>query len=193
MPKLASPGLPISRKITTGRVGCSSRARNEVAPNSPRLTANAKPAATTSGRATTGTSTVRNARSGPAPSDAAAWRWRSSTPLSTGTRVRTTSGSATRAWAIGTSSGDEVSRVSRKPKPSVTADTPSGSMKNASRVPRSRRSALPSERRLTTTAISPPSSSDIQVASTAVRRLVTSASVAGTSSALPSPTVVSLR
>ena len=81
----------------------------------------------------------------------------------------------------------------RKPKPSVTAETPSGSMKKPSSVLRSRRSPRVSDRRLTTTAISPPSSSDIQVASTAVRSEVTSASVTGTSSALPSPTVVSRR
>ena len=66
-------------------------------------------------------------------------------------------------------------------------------MKKPSRVLRSRRSPRVSERRLTTTAISPPSSSDIQVASTAVRSEVTSASVTGTSSALPSPTVVRRR
>ena len=58
-------------------------------------------------------------------------------------------------------------------------------MKKPSSVLRSRRSPRLSERRLTTTAIDPPSSSDIQVASTAVRSEVTSASLTGTSSALP--------
>ena len=43
---------------------------------------------------------------GAAPSEAAAWRCRSSMPASTGTSVRTTSGSATSACAIGTSSGE---------------------------------------------------------------------------------------
>ena len=68
-------------------------------------------------------------------------------PASTGTRVRTTSGSATSAWAIGTSSGESrkssggSSRVIRKPKPRVTAETPSGSMKKPSSRPRTRRSA----------------------------------------------------
>ncbi len=128
-------------------------------------------------------------RSGPAPSEAAAWRCRSSIAASTGARVRTTSGSATSAWAIGTSSGESrkssggSSRVMRKPKPRVTAETPSGSMKKPSRTPRTRRSARDRERRVTTRATRPPRSRAIQVASTAVRNEVTKASVTGTSSA----------
>ncbi len=72
-----------------------------MAPNSPSDTANANPLAASSGFHTTGRSTVSSARSGEAPSDAAACRCRSSMPASTGTIVRTTSGSATSACAIG--------------------------------------------------------------------------------------------
>ena len=81
----------------------------------------------------------------------------------------------------------------RKPKPSVTAETPSGSMKTPSRTVRTRRSALDRERRVATTATVRPSSSDIQVASTAVRSDVASASVTGTTSACCSPVEPSAR
>ena len=117
----------------------------------------------------------------------------------TGVSVRTTSGSATSACAIGTSSGlsrrssGGRSRVMRKPKPSVTALTPSGSMKKPSSAVRTRRSRTECERRVTTAATRSPVSSAIQVASTAVRRLVASAAVTGTSSAWLSPTVVRAR
>jgi hypothetical protein len=77
----------------------------------------------------------------------------------------------------------------RNPKPSVTAETPSGSMKNASSTDRSRRSATPWLRRVTITATVTPISSAIQVASTAVRNEVSSASVTGTSRAPRSPGV----
>jgi len=72
MPRFSAPGRPSSRKITTGRVGRSGRARNDVAPNSPRLTANANPTASPSDRAATGQSTCASTRAGPAPSTAAA-------------------------------------------------------------------------------------------------------------------------
>ena len=93
--------------MTTGSVGVSSRTRKLVAPNSPSETAKANPAAASNDRHAAGRSTLSSTRSGPAPSEAAAWRCRSSTARSTGATVRTTSGSATIACAIGTSHGDE--------------------------------------------------------------------------------------
>src|SRR5680860_1188860 len=127
--------------MTTGSVGRSSRARKLVAPNSPRETAKAKPAAARRERQATGRSTVSRTRNGPAPREDAAWRWRSSMERNTGPTVRTTSGSATMAWAIGISSAElrrstgGRSRVIRNPKPTVTAETPSGSMNNPSSTP----------------------------------------------------------
>ena len=58
---------------------------------------------------------------------------------------------------------------------------------------RTRRSAVDRERRVAMTATVSPSSSDIQVASTAVRSEVASASVTGTTSACCSPVVPSAR
>ena len=58
---------------------------------------------------------------------------------------------------------------------------------------RTRRSAVERERRVATTATARPSSSDIQVASKAVRSEVTSASVTGASSACCSPVVARAR
>ena len=81
----------------------------------------------------------------------------------------------------------------RKPKPRVTAETPSGSMKRASSPPRIRRSARNRDRRVTTMATSSPIDSDIQVASKAVRSEMARASVTGTSSACPWPVVVRAR
>ncbi len=54
-----------------------------------------------------------------------------------GTVVRTTNGIATTAWATGMSSAEVrrsigASSATRKPKPSVTAEVPRGSMSNAS-------------------------------------------------------------
>src|SRR5207249_388185 len=46
----SAPGRLRKRKIATGSVGWSLRARNTVAPNSPSAIANARPAATPSGR-----------------------------------------------------------------------------------------------------------------------------------------------
>src|SRR5690606_38157072 len=45
MPWFSAPGRPMSRTMTTGSVGRSGRARNDVAPSSPRETANANPTA----------------------------------------------------------------------------------------------------------------------------------------------------
>ena len=127
-PELASPGRPISRAISTGSVGADVRARNDVAPNSPSDTAAAKPAPTASARPSTGRSTVRQVRTGDEPSVAAASRRRGSIERSTGSTSRTTSGTATRAWPIGTmihdprrSNGAAANVISR-PNPTVTAD-----------------------------------------------------------------------
>ena len=66
---------------------------------------------------------------------------------SAGTSERTTNGSATSACATGTIAGDErrssggSSNASRKPKPSIAADAPSGSIRSASRPPRPRATA----------------------------------------------------
>jgi hypothetical protein len=110
--------------------------------------------------------------------------------------VRTTSGSATSACATGTSSG-ESAQAQRRPVQGDEEAEAQGDRRDAERqheeaVERAAEPALApvSERRLTTTAIEPPRSSDIQVASTAVRSEVTSASVTGTSSALPGADVV---
>ena len=58
----------------------------------------------------------------------------------TGATARTTNGKATREWASGMMSTDVrrsrggESSAMRKPKPTVTADVPSGSMTSASNV-----------------------------------------------------------
>lgn len=143
---------------------------NTVAPNSPSETANANPAAISSARRTSGRSTSRQARHGEAPSTAAASRSLSSTARSTGSIVRTTNGTPTRACASGTRiqlarrSNGGSSRVMRNPKPTVTADTPSGSMSSASK-PRTSRPA----RLVSAAAASPPMTRAIRVATTAYR------------------------
>ena len=87
---------------------------------------------------------VASTCSGEAPRDAAASRWRGSIALIVGKTVRATMGIATMDWAIGTSHHDVAKfrggpdMVTRKPKPTVTADTPSGSinrMSNAFNAP----------------------------------------------------------
>ncbi len=62
-------------------------------------------------------------------------------------------------------------------------------MKSPSKVARRRRSVRVRERRVTITATATPSSRDIQVASTAIRREFASAVVTGTSSAWCEPGV----
>ena len=141
----SSPGRPRKRKIATGSVGRSGRARNTVAPNSPSEIANAKPAATASPRETIGRSISRRTRPGDAPSSAAASRWRGSIERSVGATIRTTNGIATSACATGTIHGaarksrGSVSKAMRKPRPSITAEAPSGSRTSpsSSRDPRS--------------------------------------------------------
>ena len=87
--------------------------------------------------------------------------------------TRTTNGTPTRACASGTSSQESrrssggLSRVIRKPKPTVTAEVPSGSISSASK-PRSSRPA----RRVRAAAASPPTSSATTVASGGVAQRV---------------------
>ena len=98
------------------------------------------------------------------------------------------------ACAIGTSSSElrrssgARSRVIRKPKPTVTAETPSGSMKTPSRTPVQR--PVP---RVRTNATIVPSSIAIAAATTANSSELSSPSTAGTSSALRWPVVPSAR
>ncbi len=133
-PRFSSPGRPRKRKIATGSVGASGRARNTVAPNSPSEMANANPAATASARPATRRSISRHTRPGDAPSSAAASRCRSSIARSVGTTIRTTNGIATSAWTTGTIHGAERKSIGgsssaiTNPKPSITAEAPSGSM-----------------------------------------------------------------
>ena len=58
-PWFSAPGRPRKRKIATGSVGWSLRARKTVAPNSPSAIANASPAAIPSGRSASGRSISR--------------------------------------------------------------------------------------------------------------------------------------
>src|SRR5688572_20038257 len=148
VPTLSAPGLPRKRKIATGTVGQSARETNTVAPNSPSATANARPAATASGRARSGSSISRLTCHGDAPSTAAASPSRAPTVRSAGTSERTTKGIATSACATGTIAADErrssggASKASRNPNPSIAADAPSGSITSASRPPRPRATAV---------------------------------------------------
>ena len=172
--------------MTTGSVGFSSRARNAVAPNSPSETANAKPAAASSGFHTTGRSTVsdraqrRGAERGRGLAlpvvDAAEHRRERADHQRAARR-----GPGRWAPAAGCPAGRAggSSRAMRKPKPTVTAETPSGSMNTASSPDRTRCSGRECDRRVTTTATRSPTPTDIQVASTAVRSEVTSACVTG--------------
>ena len=102
---------------------------------------------------------------------------------STGVITRTTNGIATSAWAIGTRNHDVrrsnggSSSAMRKPKPTVTADTPSGNDTTAS-------SARP-RRRLRNTAAQPPTVTASTVATTAYRSEVPIASTGDTNSVLP--------
>ena len=79
-----------------------------------------------------GTTVARHARTGDAPSVAAASVIAGSTERSTPTQMRTTNGTATRAWPTGTSHHDArqstgaASNVINMPRPIVTADVPSG-------------------------------------------------------------------
>ncbi len=125
------------RGTGTPRPGASARRRVRERP-SPR-TRRARPRrralpAAASARPSSGRWTVRLTTDGLAPSVAAASPRRGSRLRSGGTSARTTNGSATSACASGTiareprrSSGG-ASNARRKPKPSIAADAPSGSI-----------------------------------------------------------------
>src|SRR5262245_30316315 len=138
---------------------------NKVAPNSPRDTAAQNPAATTKARAVIGKSTSSHTCLGDAPSIVAASRSRGSMLRNAGTTARTTNGIAITAWATGTRRNDVANvcgacwYATRKPKPIVTADVPSGSIRSVStvRVARLGRCAIATEAR-------PPTTSAITVA-----------------------------
>lgn len=161
---------------------------NTVAPNSPSDTAKAKPAAISNARRTRGRSTSRQTRQGDAPSTAAASRSRSSTARSTGSMVRTTKGAPTSACASGTRTQDwrrssgGLSSAIRKPKPTVTADTPSGSISSASNP----RTSRPASRRASAAAASPPITTAMAVAATAYSRELTTDSIGATRKVPPS-------
>src|SRR5687768_12427683 len=137
-PKTSAPGWPSNRKIAIGMVGASGRTMNSVAPNSPNETANEKPAPTRAPRATIGRSISRQVRRGDAPRTAAASCRRRSIERMTGTTARTTNGNAMTAWAIGMSNTEvrrstgSVPNDTSRPKPTMTADVPSGSVRRAS-------------------------------------------------------------
>ena len=114
---------------------------NSVAPNSPSETAAQNPAATANARAVIGS----RPRARP-PRPGAEHRRRVAQPrvdaAQRGHDARTTNGIATTACAIGTSNGEVArprgacSNASRKPNPTVTAEVPSGSIRNASNAAR---------------------------------------------------------
>ena len=131
----SSPGRPRKRKIATGSVGLSGRARNTVAPNSPSEMANAKPAATASARADDrevdlaahapgrraeqrgGLALARVDRAQRRRHDPHDERDRDER-LRDGNDPREPPGSR----------AERRSKAIRNPKPSITADAPSGSM-----------------------------------------------------------------
>ena len=74
--------------------------------------------------------------------------------------MRTTKGAATSDWATGTSHQEErkssgaVSKAIRNPKPSITAEAPSGSRTNPSTAPAGRLASATAARPPTASAIS---------------------------------------
>ncbi|CPU65437.1 Uncharacterised protein [Mycobacteroides abscessus] len=81
------------------------------------------------------------------------------------------------------------SSVTRKPKPTVTAETPSGSMNTESSTEIARRPPRERGRRDTTSATRPPITTASTVASAAVRSELPAASHTVTDSALRPPVV----
>ena len=139
-----------------------------MAPNSPSETANENPAPTASARAAIGRSISRRTLAGAAPKVAAASRRRTSMPRRVGTTTRITNGTPIRAWATGTShrddrksSGGSLNAMSM-PKPTVTAEAPSGSI-----IPRSKARAKVRRPCTTTTEASPPTTTARPAATTA--------------------------
>lgn len=126
--------------MATGMVGNSGRARNSVAPNSPREIANEKSAAVIKGLRRRGRSICQNIALGDAPRDAAvAWREAGMVDIA-GRRIRTTNGNATRLCMTGMRNG-KITRdcgncpnETTNPSPRVTADAPRGSIKRGSRI-----------------------------------------------------------
>ena len=112
---------------------------------------------------------------------------------SAGSRVRTTSGTATTACASGRIHQERVrasggrARVMRKPKPTVTAETPSGSMKAASSPAMTRASARLRGRRETTRHTATPRLRAMAAAATATDTELAAASHTVTSRALRPP------
>ena len=131
----SSPGRPSRRAIAIGSVSRPARVRNVVAPNSPSEIAAAKPAPASNGRAMRARRRPSHARSGEAPSVAAAARRSVGIARSTGTkrahderrspRGRARAGSATTRHASRTGATSNVISI---PSPIVTADVPSGSI-----------------------------------------------------------------
>ena len=83
--------------MAMGRVSLPDLLRKLVAPNSPRDTAAAKPAPVASGRRNAGSVVAAHARTGGAPSVAAAWRCSIEIERITPSELRTTKGVATKA------------------------------------------------------------------------------------------------
>ena len=124
--------------MATGSVGVSGRARKMVALNSPRLMVKANNAATKIGRRIRGQSTSHQVRQPSAPSMAAASLSDCWILLKPGRTLRKTKGTATTAWTMGNMRMEDRRlsggrpKAMRYPRPSVTADVASGSMKRAS-------------------------------------------------------------
>ena len=118
------------------------------------------------------------------PSVAATSRSRGSMARSTGSTVRTTSGTATSACPIGTMiqlprrSTGRTAKVTSRPKPSVTALVPSGSIDAASSTGPPRRAYAIAQ------AARPPTTTAMSVATTAYDSEVRSGSHSGTSRVL---------
>ena len=173
--------------MAMGIVSLPTRVRKLVAPNSPREMAKAKPAPATSARRRKGRSISRHTRDGEAPSVDAASRRRGSMARSVGRTARTTKGTATTAWAMGMRTHEPLrssgrwSMVMSRPKPTVTADVPSGSMSPASRSEPTRREAAMA------TAALPPTTTATTVASTAKRSEVPTAASGSATGRLAGP------
>ena len=108
--------------------------------------------------------------------------------------VRTTKGAPTSAWASGTRIQEDLrssggsSRAIRKPKPTVTAETPSGSISRASKP----RTSRPASLRARAAAARPPITTAMAVAARAYRRELPIASIGGTRK-VPEASLVSAR
>src|SRR5690606_10602725 len=177
MPKLGAPGRASRRQSVVGMLPAPGRAMKDVAANSPSEITKEKAAPTMAARLTMGRSMVRHTRNGDAPSTAAASRMSGSIDRRVGTVVRTMNGTATRAWAMGMSHAlarmsKGQSRATMKPKPTVTAEVPRGSISTTSNH---RESRLP--RRVITVAASRPTTAARTMATAAYLREFPAASM----------------